>query len=111
MNIGQHHINLRQRVHQKLEPYPHPQRKYRLMDRFIFVIGVLGPLMTVPQIIVIWREKTAAGLSIISWLAFLIFNFCWMEYGFMHKDKPIILTNALLILANGLVVLGIFLYG
>jgi len=81
------------------------------MDRAIYVIAILGPVMTIPQIIKIWLHKNAAGVSAISWSSYLVIAVFWLIYGFMHKEKPIILANILLIIINIIIVIGTLLYG
>ena len=108
---GLHHFHKRKRVHLKLEKYPHPDKSKRFMDKAIYVIGVLGPILTLPQIYKIWIEKNATGVSIISWSAYLLIAFFWVIYGFMHKEKPIILTYLTWIVIHAFVVIGIAMYG
>jgi len=80
------------------------------MDKFIYVIGVIGPIMTIPQVTNIWIEKNATGVSIISWTTYLLSAFFWVVYGIMHKDKPIIITYTAWIFLDLLIVIGIILY-
>lgn len=81
------------------------------MDRSIYVVGVLGPAMTIPQLFKIWVEKNAAGVSLLSWSAYLLCAVFWLIYGLMHKEKPIIVTYTLWIVLEILIVVGIILYG
>jgi uncharacterized protein with PQ loop repeat len=108
---GMHHYHVRKRVHRNIEAYPHPDKAKAFMDKMIFVVGALGPIMTIPQIVKIWMEKSAAGVSLISWGAYLFFAFFWLAYGIMHKEKPIIFTYILWIIFEALIVLGIIMYG
>lgn len=108
---GLHHFHRRKRVHQKHEPYPHPNKFKRFMDKAIFVIGVLGPLLTVPQVTKIWLEKNASGVSIISWAAYLFYAVFWLIYGFLHKERPIIVTYLSWIVLDLFIVVGIIIYG
>ena len=105
-----HHYHRRKRIHQKHEPYPHPDKWKRLMDKFIYVVGVAGPILTLPQLIKIWVEKNAAGVSAISWAGFLVAAVFWLMYGILHKEKPIIFTYTLWIILDGLVVAGVLIY-
>lgn len=104
------HLHKRKRVHVKLEKYPHPNKLKRIMDRIIYFIAVLGPVTALPQIIKIWIEQTAAGVSVFFWVAGFIGAFFWMFYGYLHEEKPIIFANILWILIQGLIVLGILIY-
>ena len=77
----------------------------------IYVVGVFGPLMTIPQVIKIWGDKTAAGVSLLSWVSYLFVAVFWVVYGVMHKEKPIIVTYSTWIILEIMVVAGIILYG
>lgn len=77
----------------------------------IYVIGVFGPIMTIPQLITIWVEKNASGVSVISWSAYMVVAIFWLIYGIMHKEKPIIVTYILWLVLEILIVIGILLYG
>lgn len=80
-------------------------------DRFIYVIGIGGPSMTIPQIIKIWDGKNASGISLIAWFGYTIFSILWLIYGILRHEKPIIVTNITIILLNSLVIAGTLLYG
>ena len=108
---GLHHYHKRKRVHKNLEKFPHPNKWKRFMDKSIFVIGVAGPIMTLPQVFKIWVEKNAAGVSALSWGAFAVLAVFWVIYGFMHKEKPIIITYICWIVVEVLIVIGTILYG
>ncbi len=105
---GWHHLHKRKRMYEKHEPYPHPDKAKRVMDKFIYFIGVLGPIMTLPQLIEIWVYGNTAGVSALSWGAFGVIAFVWIIYGIMHKEKPIVLSHALWMLFDVLIVIGVF---
>ena len=106
-----HHIHKRKRIYEKKEPYPHPKPWKRILDKLIYVVGILGPLFTIPQILKIWVEKNATGISLITWIAYLIGAICFMLYGISHKEKPLIVIYSSLIVVDILVIIGILLYG
>lgn len=106
-----HHQHVRKRIYQNLEKYPHPNKWKRLMDKLIYAAGIIGPLMLIPQILKIWVDKNASGVSLISWLAFLVGSCFWLGYGIMHKEKPIIFAYSLWICFKVFLIIGIFLYG
>lgn len=105
-----HYLSLRRRVYNNLEPLPHPDFGKRLLDRFIFVVGFLGPLFALPQIWQIYHYQDADGVSAVSWSAFLFFSIIWLMYGLVHNEKPLIVSNILWILFNFLIVLGVIIY-
>jgi len=103
---GLHHYHKRKRAQD-----PDRERLMHFMDRAIYIVGILGPVMTIPQLLVIWMEKTAAGVSLLSWTAYTVFSLFWIGYGILHNDKPIIMTYTLWLIIEVLIVIGIIVYG
>ena len=106
-----HHFHVRKRVFQKKEPFPHTNKWKRVMDKAVYVAGVLGPLMTIPQVSKIWIDKNATGVSLASWVGYTATASVWLIYGLMHKEKPIIVTYILWVILEILVVIGVLIYG
>jgi len=105
MNLAQHHLKLRGR--RGLEPYPHPHFWKRILDKVIYLVGLITPAVLMPQLIEVWTTHDVQGLSLITWLGFTIINLIWLLYGIVHREGPIIISNGLLTLANFGVTLGI----
>lgn len=110
-NRGLHHFHQRRRLYQRFEPYPHPNVWKRQLDRLIYVVAFVGPLMTIPQVLKIWMEKTAAGVSLLAWSTYAVTSVVWLLYGLAHKEKPILYSSIFWILLSGLIILGILQYG
>ena len=108
---GLHHAHARKRVHQKLEPYPHPDKPKKQIDKLIYFVAVLGPLMTLPQVLKIYIYQDAAGVSLLSWATYLFCAICWLLYGIAHKEMPIIVSNIIWIVLEIAIVIGILMYG
>ena len=62
---GLHHAHTRKRI-TKMEEYPHPIMWKRFIDKAIYVIGIFGPIMTIPQLYKIYIDQNATGVSTIS---------------------------------------------
>ncbi len=101
-----HHYAVRRR----LEPYPSSHLWLRLLDRLVYVVGVIGPVMTLPQIYLIFSTHNASGVSAVSWLAWAILDIPWILYGLAHKERPIVLTYFLWLVCNLVVFVGAILY-
>ncbi len=108
---GLHHAHRRKRIAQKKEKFPHPDKLKRFTDRGIYFIGIFGPLMTLPQLVKVFAQQNAGGLSLLTWVAYLFCASFWLAYGFMHREKPIIFTYTLWILLDIAIIVGIFMYG
>lgn len=81
-----------------------------LIDTLIYFGGIIGPVMTVPQLYKIWSTKNATGVSFISWAAYAIGSAFWVWYGITHKQKPLIITYGLFLIIEILIVIGTFLF-
>lgn len=99
-----HHLHKRRKSNKRSE------FELQILDYVVYVASILGPLMTVPQILLIWENKTAAGVSISSWLGFVAYNTVWLIYGITRKDPPIILSNSLWVFLQILVVISAIIY-
>jgi uncharacterized protein with PQ loop repeat len=106
MRHGAHHLYLRkQKQEQPLNP------KIKFLDNLVYVVSVLFPLTTLPQIIQIFSTQTATGISILTWSLYIAFSIPMLIYTIVHKVKPLIIMNILWITMYSLVVIGAILYG
>ena len=106
---GLHHFLIRKRIHKDHEPYPHPDRLKNAMDKLIYIIGICGPILSIPQIYNIWFLGYAAGVSVVTWLGFAFIGSFWIFYGVLHKNKPIIISHSLWVIVDLIVVVGVIL--
>ncbi len=105
------HIHLRKRVSKSLEPYPARTPWKRLLDKVIYLVGILGPAMTLPQVILIYVGQDASGVSPITWFGWAIFDIPWILYGMAHRERPITVTYSLWFATNLIVAVGALIYG
>ena len=99
-----HHLHQRKRVHAKkkkgLEPLPHPNKWVHFLDESLIMLAVIGPMMTLPQIIKIIVEKSSSGVSLLTWSMYGLLAIPWLAYGIVHKEKPIIVSSALALILD-----------
>lgn len=92
----------------------HIQKKnpiIKFLDKIIFVVAIAGPLTNFPQLSLIWKDKKIEGVSIYTWIGYVTISSIWLGYGFVHKDRAIIISNILWITIGGLVIFGIRILG
>jgi uncharacterized protein with PQ loop repeat len=82
----------------------------RPLERVINVFSLVTLLMTLPQVWVIWIGHNAGGVSLLSWLSYLVSACLWFIHGWQKKDKAIYLACVAWILVDGAVVGGILRY-
>ncbi len=105
-----HHLHRRKRVTQQFEQYPSPQYGIRFLDRLLIVVAVVAPMTMLPQIIKLYATRDVASFSLTSWALFCVFNLLWLVYGIVHKDKPILISNALWFITQAAIVVAIIIY-
>jgi len=94
-----------------VEPYPARTFGRRFLDVTVYAAGILGPVMSLPQVILVYVGQDVAGISVISWLGWAILDIPFIIYGFAHKERPIIITYTLWMLINLSVAIGAVIYG
>jgi uncharacterized protein with PQ loop repeat len=109
-NKGLQHLHLRKRIHQKNEAYPSENKLKRFYDKLIFGLAILCPFLNLPQLLKILVEKSAEGVSAISWFSFSAISTMWFIYGFIHREKPIIIVNGGLIIIQFAIGMGAVIY-
>jgi uncharacterized protein with PQ loop repeat len=98
---------MRKRIHEKHEQYPNPDKWKRLLDKIMYAVGVIGPILTIPQAYDIWHNQSATNVSLIAFSSYLVMACMWLLYGITHKEKVIIFANISWIVVDLTVVLGI----
>jgi uncharacterized protein with PQ loop repeat len=67
--------------------------------------------MTIPQVMTIWIGHHAAGVSLLSWSAYLISAVFWLWFGIQKRDRNIYLPCVGWIVLDGRVIVGAFISG
>ncbi len=65
-----------------------------MTDIFGLLAACLTTLSFVPQAILVIRTGQTAGISLVMYAMFTTGIFCWLVYGLMQVDVPIIAANA-----------------
>ena len=98
------------RIHHTTPTSPKPPHDQALMA-LMWGLSIFTMVMTVPQILIIWRDQHAAGVSALSWGAYLAAAFVWFWYGLRKRDMHIYLPCIGWIVLDGAVVIGALMYG
>lgn len=76
------------------------------LEKFLRVMSVITMLMTVPQVLTVWLSRDAAGVSVLSWGAYLFSACLWFVYGWRKRDKTIYLACIGWIVLDAAIVVG-----
>jgi uncharacterized protein with PQ loop repeat len=82
-----------------------------ILERTLRGLSIFALLMTVPQVLAIWRGRDAHSVSLLSWAAYLLSACLWFVYGMQKRDKTIYLACVGWILLDAAIVIGIVVYG
>ena len=79
------------------------------------VIGMVGALLTtlayVPQVIKTWKTQSVKALSKGLSMLFLIGTLFWLIYGILINQLPVVISNAVMMILSGLLLVFNFIYG
>jgi len=79
-------------------------------DLLLYFFVFTTPLFEIPQAYAIYSNKSAENVSTLTWSYFLATNVVWLIYGIRRKLWPIILSYALYMVVEGIIVIGILRY-
>lgn len=82
-----------------------------LYTYYMSFIGIVGQLVFYAQGIKIFQTKSAKDVSILAFTFGLISVTSWFIYGFVIRDKPLIIANFVAIIGAVFVLSGIYFYG
>lgn len=85
---------------------PHKKTGH-FLEKLVYPVSLISPIMTVPQAYEIWVKKSVAGVSLATWGAYAVVSFMWLIYGTVHKEKPLAIANFLLFILDCSIVIGI----
>jgi len=80
------------------------------LEKTLRGLSVFTMLMTVPQVLTIWVGRDAGGVSLVSWVSYLVAACFWFVYGIQKRDKTIYLACIGWILLDGAIVIGIVIH-
>lgn len=75
-----------------------------------YFVAVVQPIMVLPQAIHIFSHHSAKDVSLLTWAMLLVFNMANCIYALVFNVKPIIINNAIWVVVDALVVIGILAY-
>lgn len=81
---------------------------------WVTLLGLVAATLTtfafLPQVVKTWRSKSAEDLSLGTFSMFCAGVVCWLAYGILIEDLPIILANAVTLVLAGAVLIQALIY-
>jgi len=91
-------------------PAGHDAPAGTVMRRLLGGMSIFTMLMTIPQVLTIWVGHEAAGVSVVSWSAYLVSAVLWFWYGLQKRDKNIYLPCVGWVGLDAAVIIGALVY-
>ncbi len=66
---------------------PNVARSPRPLGKVLRVLSLFTMVMTVPQVLSVWRGGSVSGVSLVSWASYLLSACVWLVYGVRKRDK------------------------
>ncbi len=74
-------------------------------------VAFISPLSATPQIFTIFGKQQASGVSLASWIMYLLIGLITLAYGSFHKLRPIIISQSLWTIIDIVIIVGVIMYG
>jgi uncharacterized protein with PQ loop repeat len=81
-----------------------------VLEKVLRGLSVFTMLMTVPQVLCIWIGRDAGGISLVSWVSYLVAACLWFVYGIQKRDKTIYLACVGWVLLDAAIVVGVIVH-
>lgn len=81
-----------------------------VLRRLLGAMSAFTMVMTIPQVYTIWINHLAAGVSVLSWSAYLLSAVLWFVHGLRSGDKNIYLPCVGWIAFDAAVIAGAAVY-
>jgi len=81
-----------------------------LFNQVAYVVGIVSSLFNIPQVISIWVDKSAEGVSVLSWVGFALASLFWLAYAIRRKESALIITFSLSLFFQMVIVVGAILW-
>ncbi len=90
---------------------PPPAPAGGTLEKVIPLLSVFTMAMTVPQVWSVWVQENTAGVSLLSWGAYLVSALLWFFHGLRRRDRTIWVACIGWILLDAAVVAGVLVRG
>lgn len=89
----------------------HKKQQKSFVNKIIMTAAIIEPLLTLPQAYIIFKNQTAADISLTTWIGFNVLTLIWIWYSIVNKQKVILVYQGLYFIFNTIVIIGALTYG
>lgn len=93
-----------------MHPPPVSTTSKTSFDRVLYAFSIITILMTIPQVLSVWMNRSAEGVSIITWSTYLVSACVWLVHGLKQRDPTIYRACLAWIVLDASIVVGALVY-
>jgi uncharacterized protein with PQ loop repeat len=93
-----------------MQPAPSSTSSKTGFDRVLYAFSIITILMTIPQVLSVWVNRSAQGVSIVTWGTYLVSACVWLAHGLRQRDPTIYRACVAWIVLDGAIVVGAIIY-
>jgi hypothetical protein len=82
----------------------------KIVGYMMYAVAVIMPFSNIPQINQIYSTKVVTGLSLFTWVSYMLFGLIPLSYAVLNKLKPLIISNVLWVIIDLAMIYGIIIY-
>ena len=76
-----------------------------MLENIGYLAGVLTIISFVPQATKTWKTKGTKDLSWLTWIFLTLASIAWIGYGIALESLPMLVTNTVVMICSGLILL------
>jgi len=80
------------------------------VEILIYPIAFVAPLALVPQVWQLYATQDATSLALSTWLVLGFLNLLWIFYAWVHRERPVMITNVMFGFLNFAIAFGVILF-
>ena len=73
------------------------------VDFLGYIAALCTTLSFIPQVLYILKTKDTSSISLGMYVTFVFGVFCWLAYGVMNNDIPLLLANLVTFILSGII--------
>lgn len=82
------------------------KKRLTVFDKIVIAAAFMYPLTGLAQVYNVFQGHID-GVSLLSWFGFISFATLFLIYGSIHDIKPMIISNTIWLVVDGLVIVGL----
>jgi uncharacterized protein with PQ loop repeat len=103
-------LHVHKRKHENEPAKKEPTVLMGILDKIAYPVAIVVPLSSLDQVIRMWVEKSAVGVSPILWIMLFLTSMFWITYASVHKVRVILVGHLVWFVLSSAVLIQMVLF-